>query len=123
MPITLRRKFSDQATKFYESLLQEDSPEPSLQYDTAVGYRTIGMLHSSWGESEQAEKSFRQAIAILDRLSTEYPAIEQYRHQLGYAHLELSRMLDKAGRSQEGQSVVDRGIELVRETVGRDARQ
>jgi len=112
LPEPLRRKFSDQAIKFYESLLQDDSPDASLQYDTAVGYRSIGILHTSWGELEQAENCFRHAIDILDRLTNEYPAVQQYRNQLGYADLEYSRMLGQSGRSQEASSVVQRGIEI-----------
>ena len=78
----------------------------------AVGYRTIGMLHSSWGDFQQAEEQFEQAIAILERISSEYPSLPQYRYQLGYAHLELSRMLMRAGRSQEARTLVQRGIEV-----------
>ena len=98
-------KFSDQAIKFYESLIQDDSSDPSLLYDTAVGYRTIAMIHSSWQEFEQAGKYFRKAIAILDRLASEHPTVQQYRHQLAYAHLEFSRMLYQTRRFQEAENV------------------
>jgi tetratricopeptide (TPR) repeat protein len=70
------------------------------------------MLHQSWGEFDRAENCYQKAIAILDRLSSEHPAVEQYRYQLGYAHLAFSRMLYQAGRFQEAQPIVDRGIDV-----------
>lgn len=117
IPLPLRRQFSDQATSFYESLLQDDSADGSLQYDTAVGYRTIGMLHTSWDEFLQAEKSYRRAIEILEHLTTAEPSVQHYQHQLGYAHLEFSRMLYRTGRFEEAQAIVDRGINLYEKLV------
>jgi serine/threonine protein kinase/tetratricopeptide (TPR) repeat protein len=112
VPVPLRRRFTNEAVRFYEHLLQDDSRDPSLLYDTAVGYRTIGMIHSSWQEFEPADKCFHKSIAILDRLSSEHPEVQQYRAGLAESDLEFSQMLAESGRIEEAQPVIDRGIRL-----------
>ena len=86
VPPAVRKRFSDEAVKYFLVLLQENSPDPALRYETGVGYRTLGMLHHSWQEAKQAEECYRQSIAILTTLCAEYPSIQQYRQQLGYSH-------------------------------------
>ncbi len=80
LPPPLRKRFAEEAIKFYEGLLQESNPNPSLRYETAVGYRSIGAMHATAGEIPQAEAAFRRSVAILDPLVTEHPANPDYQH-------------------------------------------
>jgi serine/threonine protein kinase len=109
VPPRLRKRFSDEAIKFYQGLLDEGTQDPTVRYETGIAYRTIGMVHAGWDEFEQGEKAFRQAIAVLDRLSTEYPDLE-YRYQLSYALAEFAVMLDKARRFEEADAVFGRAV-------------
>jgi tetratricopeptide (TPR) repeat protein len=116
MPEPLRRDFSDQAIKYYQTLLQEENADPTLRYETGVGYRTLAMVHASWGEIETAEKCYRQAIAILEILVNEEPS-EQHRQQLGYALARYGGMLNGQARFEQSQIVLMRGEEIYEELL------
>ncbi len=111
MPGPLRRDFSDQAIKYYQTLLQEENTDPTLRYETGVGYRTLAMVHASWGEIEMAEKCYLQAIAILEELVREDPS-DQHRQQLGYALARYGGMLDGVGRVGDSMIALKRGEEI-----------
>ncbi len=112
VPLDVRKRFSEQSIKYYQDLLQESSADPTLLYETAVGYRTLGMVHDSWRDSASAEKCFRQAIAILERLVTEHPTVLDYQHQLGFAHFRFCWMLRDAGQLEAGQAELERAQQI-----------
>ncbi len=116
MPSPLRRDFSDQAIKYYQTLLQEENTDPTLRYETGVGYRTLAMIHASWGEIETAENCYRQAIAILEDLVREEPS-DQHRQQLGYALARYGGMLDGVGRVGDSLIALNRGEEIYDELL------
>jgi eukaryotic-like serine/threonine-protein kinase len=93
LPLPLRQRLSDEAIKFYERLIQEPSPNPNRRYEVAIGLRTIGTLLDYAGERQESEESLQRSITILDQLVQEHPAIPQYRHQLAWSHVWLSRLL------------------------------
>ena len=112
VPLDVRKRFSEQSIKYYQDLLQESSADPTLLYETAVGYRTLGMVHDSWGDSALAEKCFRQAIAILERLVTEHPAVLDYRHQLGFVHFRFYWVLRGTGQHDEDKAELERAQQI-----------
>jgi tetratricopeptide (TPR) repeat protein len=107
----LRERFSEEAVRFYESLLQEESSNPNLRYEAAVGYRSIGTLHTTAGQPEQADEAFRRSVAILDPLVTQHPANPQYRQQLGWSLLNLGRTLRTTERVEEAKTTLLRGVD------------
>jgi serine/threonine protein kinase len=50
-----RRVFSNEAARFYQSLLQDGNDDPTLRYETAVGYRSLATMHNSIKEFAQGE--------------------------------------------------------------------
>ncbi len=65
LPLEVRSRFSNEAVKYFETLIHEDSPDPMLRYETGVAYRTMGMIQSSWNQIDLAESSYQRAIQIL----------------------------------------------------------
>ncbi len=112
LPAPLRRRISEEAVKFYESLSQEDSLDPNLQYQAAVGYRAIGSLYATDGEWADGEKFFQRSVAILDRLAGAHREVAQYRQQLAWSLLNLGRTLRNAGRPEEATVSVERATGL-----------
>jgi tetratricopeptide (TPR) repeat protein len=117
LPPAVRKRFSDQAIKYYEGLVQDNSADAALLCETAIGYRTLGMIHDSWRHPEPAEKCFRQAIAILERLVGENPTVQRYRHQLAFAYSRLSWMLRGSQRLQEADTTLQRARQIYEQLV------
>ncbi len=120
----LRKKFSEEAVKFYEGLLQQSS-DPSDRYETAIGYRSLGLLHTRAGsgvhDRDQAEDCYRKSTAILDELSKEYPAEAEYRYQLSASQRGLASFLwFQRDHSPEADVYFRKAAELLRQLVSED---
>ncbi len=120
VPTEVRRRFSEEATKYYQALIQDSASDPSSRYETGVGYRTLGILHTSWKDLGSSERCYRNAIAIFDGLLAEDPGNQKYWEQLGYTWLGFGDMLRGGGRLEEGLAALTRGEhsfeKLLRET-------
>ena len=93
VPPPLRKRFYEEAVKFYDGFIQQDNSNPALQYEAAISYAAIAGLHNKAGEPQQAEKAFTQSIEILDRLVTAYPDDRSYRSSLAWGYFHLGGIL------------------------------
>jgi tetratricopeptide (TPR) repeat protein len=112
LPPALRKVFIDKTEQYYQSLIQDGSADPSIQFDTAVGYRSLGFLHSSAKEFDQAEKYYRQSIQMLQALLKESGGDPTYRHQLAWSHSVLGAAHRATSRPAEAQKAYEEAAEL-----------
>lgn len=112
LPPSLRKKFAQETVNFYQSLLQEESADPSLRYETAVGYRSLSVMYNSLGERQQAEKFLRRSIAILDELTRIFPMAIRYRHQLAFNQYTLGLRLNVAKKFAEAETALQTSVNL-----------
>ena len=113
IPAPLRRKFRDQAAKFYASLLEGGTTDPALRYETAIGQRALGYLYQQTDGPEQAESLLRQSVEILEGLHRESPGNFDYRRQLAKSHNTLLHTLWWLRRLDEAEvsaAAVDRSL-------------
>jgi len=108
LPPSLRDKFADKAVAYYQSLLQQESSEPSLQYEKAVGLRALGSIYRS-SNVPRAEDLIRQAIGLLERLSVDDPPAFNPRIQLAWTYYELALTI-KADRPAEAENALEKAI-------------
>jgi len=80
---------------FYERFAQQNSPDTRLQARTADAYHRIGQIQQRLGRSEEAGKSYANALEIYDRLLTRDP--ENIEHIVAKA-----RLLNDRGKLVEG---------------------
>ena len=104
MPRPLRKKFADEAVKYYNNLLAEGTADRSLQYETAVGYRSIGFLSYKFSEYPEAEKLARQSLEILERLNQQDPKNRDYRQQLAWSRMLLGWVFSFTNRTAEAEA-------------------
>jgi serine/threonine protein kinase/Flp pilus assembly protein TadD len=117
LPPSLRNKFTEKTVAFYESLLNEESTSPSMQYETAVGYRSLALLHLTSKDYQQAEKFVRRAIAILDRLVSDDPETIEYRQQLAYSQYLLGSALRRSERLAAAETPLRKSAELYEKLI------
>jgi eukaryotic-like serine/threonine-protein kinase len=117
LPPGLRKVFSNETTLYYQSLIQQESTDPAVRFETAVAYRSLGGLHSSAGEFETAQKYYRQAIEILDALRKDAPTNFDYQNQLGYTSYAMGSMLKATTRPAEAVKAFEKAIDLYQDLV------
>ena len=106
--------FAAEAIKYYETLVQEGSAEPAVQYETAVGYRSLGFMFQNdpVRDDVRAEELVRKSIAILEELLRDDPNDALYRQQLGWSSWVLAHTLRRTERLAEAESSAARAAEL-----------
>jgi len=114
----LRKIFVAETARYYESLIQGAGTEPSVRYETAVGYRSLGFLHGSAKEFQPAEKYYRQSVEMLEALVKESPVNSEYREQLASSSLHLGSALKATTRPAEARKAYERAAELYEELIG-----
>jgi serine/threonine protein kinase len=112
LPPALRKRFSQEAVKFYNSLIQRADPNPSLQFDAAVSYVAIGTLHTGAGDPDEAAKAHRKSIEIIEPLVAEYPGRRSYRGHLAWSLYNLGCVLVQQNRNADAQPLVERAADI-----------
>jgi tetratricopeptide (TPR) repeat protein len=98
----VRRALLVDALEFYQEFLEENGTNPTLRYETALACIKVGEIHGVLGQFDLAEEPWRQAIALLEKLSTQFPQVAEYRENLAYCYGELGLGLSRRRRLQEG---------------------
>jgi serine/threonine protein kinase len=115
----LRKKFAEEAIRFYESFLQEESTDPALQFETAVAFRSLSQLYRSIDEMQQSEQFIHRSIARLEGLTSKFSDVAKYRQQLGYSHYALGLLLKKTKRPLEAEVAHKKAIDLYEDLIAR----
>jgi serine/threonine protein kinase/Flp pilus assembly protein TadD len=114
----LQRALLEEALRLNQQFLQEKSDDPEVRQETARTYSRLGYIRQLLGEDAEAEKLYRQALALSAGLADEFPDRLEYRvdqaHHYGYlAHLLTHR------RPHEAEEACGRGLALLNEVVAR----
>jgi tetratricopeptide (TPR) repeat protein len=80
------------------------------------GYN-LGVLLEATGRVEGAEKGYRQALQLYERLVAEHPQVPQYRQELAMTHNNLGVLLQDTGRAGEAEKAYRQALHLGR-TLG-----
>jgi serine/threonine protein kinase/Tfp pilus assembly protein PilF len=97
---------------YYDELLNRPSSRPSELYDTARAYRMTGDLHMLLNERNKAEADLRSAIAILEKLSAQFPDDLDSRQVLATSNSSLGKLLQGHGEFDEAEKHFRRGISI-----------
>jgi serine/threonine protein kinase/Tfp pilus assembly protein PilF len=112
LPLPVRKRFAEETAKFNESLMQQDLRDPDLQYEAAVGHRSMGTLQNTFGDRQKAEQLLRRSVQMLDRLASEHPTVTKYRHHLAWSCYNLGSTLNKMKRADEAKSSLEKSASL-----------
>src|SRR5205814_8400419 len=64
----IRRELLLDALKFYQKFLDKQSDDPVLRREAAHAHLRVGRIHHHLGQYQDAERAFRTAFAIFDKL-------------------------------------------------------
>ena len=97
----VRRELLVDALELYQGFLKENGTNPTLRYEAALANIKVGEIHGVLSELDLAEEAWRQSIATLEKLSTQFPQVPEYRENLAYCFEELGETLARRGRHKE----------------------
>jgi tetratricopeptide (TPR) repeat protein len=102
-----------QGLAIYEQLVQEFPRDPTYAEELAWAlYLDGGRLGP-----QDAEKAFRRAIAINERLARESPAVPGYRDGIGLCHLGLGSLLMSTGRRTQAEEALRLAVGIVEQQL------
>lgn len=107
---TVRRELLQDALKFYQGFVAQQSDDAELRFETGKAWRRLGKIHEALGERAQEEQSYREALAIQKQLATEQPDDLMIRAELAACHNNLGVSLqfkNPAEAMQESQLAVE----------------
>jgi tetratricopeptide (TPR) repeat protein len=90
---------------------------PEYRSDLGRGYWYLGGLLDSVRRRPEAEKAYRSALAIQNRLVAEFPSVPEYRQQLALSHLGLGETLRYLGRPQEHRQALQEAAAILEKLV------
>ncbi len=96
----VRRKLLEDALKFYEAVPDKVDTEASQQ-EVARAYLRIGKIHQLLGKHAEAQKAYREAVALLNKLVAEAPREPSHQQELARGLHDLGSLLSEVGRLAE----------------------
>jgi tetratricopeptide (TPR) repeat protein len=71
--LTVRRELTEDALRLFQELAREEDRDPEIRYEVGSAWRRKGKLQGGMGQREQAEQSYRKAVAVFEQLTAEEP--------------------------------------------------
>jgi tetratricopeptide (TPR) repeat protein len=93
-------------------LVQYKGSDPAVSHAIGNGLRRVGEMHQWLGDSRRAEEAYDQAVAVLEKLAGDFPAVPRYRYELAGTCNNLGDLLVSAGRPRDAEAVLTRSLTL-----------
>ncbi|MCI0357784.1 MAG: tetratricopeptide repeat protein, partial [Planctomycetaceae bacterium] len=116
----IRRDLMLDALRFYQKFLDKKSDDPVIRREVALAHRRLGAIHSRFGEQEKAEKSYHNAVEMLERLDPSSLADPALGRDRVNCHIEISWVLGALGKGDEAVKNLRRAVDLA-EKLDREA--
>ena len=123
----LRRRLLGEPISFFRSLrdqLEADAktrPE-SLESLSSAAYQH-GFLSHAIGDRDDAFKSFKEGLAILERLVREFPSESKYQSKLAMSHFGMGRVQFSIGQPRDGRASIEQASAIYSNLLRHDPGQ
>jgi serine/threonine protein kinase/Flp pilus assembly protein TadD len=92
--------------------LSPPQEQPGLRAGLAGSHHNLGLLLAGLGKRAEAEKEYRQALALYEKLAADFPAVPEYRHDLASSHNNLGALLAGLGKRAEAEKEYRQALAL-----------
>ena len=94
---------------------------PEYHLIAAASHHTLGDVVEQMGRHLDAERSYRRAIALEEKLAGNWPAMPEYQRKLAISNVKLAALLQAAGRPAEAEQEYRRAIALAEKVADPEA--
>ena len=119
----VRRELLEDALGFCEQFLEQSpTPDRNVRFQAGSTHGRLAKILQTMSRNEPAEHNYRGAIAILERLTDEFPADRAYRFQLAKQYYNMA-ILCRAAKSGSGmEPLLIHALDLQERLVEEDPR-
>jgi tetratricopeptide (TPR) repeat protein len=113
------RRLLQQTQVFYGRVLKERRDDPAAREQAGLAYKRLGRIHYAFGNYEESEHAYRQAVNVFEKLAEDFP--EDGRHQMNIVGTMDNREdpLRALGRDTEADEIEPARREKVKSLVRR----
>jgi eukaryotic-like serine/threonine-protein kinase len=108
----LQREFLQEALAFYQEFARQQSEDPEAQIEAAVALRRVGDIDEELSNHEETERTYLQAIEILNDLVDRPHDNPRRREELSAVQLKLARLYHIDGRNPEAADRFTQALEI-----------
>jgi serine/threonine protein kinase/Tfp pilus assembly protein PilF len=113
-----QKKFLTEVLKYYQEFAGEKADDETSRARTAAAGERVGLIERRLGRREEAGAAFRMARDGYARLATDFPAVPEYRHQLGRNRSHLGEVLQDLGKRSEAEDEHRQALGIQEKLVG-----
>src|SRR5205823_12172640 len=93
-----QREFLQKALGYYCEFARESAAEQEGRRLEGNANFRVAYLLKNLGEPTEAEKAYRTALVIFEKLAADFPAVSEYREELAISHNGLAILLRDLGK-------------------------
>jgi serine/threonine protein kinase len=98
--------------RFYDQFAEQNVTNPDLQLEAAKAYRRIRDIQQWRGQVDRAEVVDQRAIAILEKLTVEFPSVSSYRYELAKTYAQINTQSTEPGVLETNERRLHRALEI-----------
>jgi tetratricopeptide (TPR) repeat protein len=98
--------------QYQEQLYRESSEDAASRMETGRAFRALGHIQNVLEQRFKAEKAYGRAIALLEPLTVQFPAVPAYRFELAQSFQGLGTVFVSAGRAREAEKPLRQALAL-----------
>jgi tetratricopeptide (TPR) repeat protein len=88
----------------------------------AGSHNDLGNLLDDLGRRDEAEKAYRSALALWEKLAEQFPAVPDYAMNLGGGYCNFGQLVRDQGQPEAALSWFDKAIDRVQTVLAKDQR-
>src|SRR5262249_55217345 len=111
---------AQRAEEIFARLATQYPDDRSHRANVAVSRGQQAQALRELDQFAEAERAFRDTLAIRERLSAEFPDVPVYRRELGSTLQRLATLLKERGDAAQSMTVLQRSLDVSRRLVAED---
>jgi serine/threonine protein kinase len=123
----LREKMVKNALEYLDNLSAENLDDKELQIELADAYEKVGNVQgnpysANLGNQNGALESYQKALAIRQKLFSEYPSENKIKYEVGFGYNNIGDILWDKGDNEESLSNYRQGLQFFEELTQTDSQ-
>jgi serine/threonine-protein kinase len=111
----LRKRLLETAARFHEKFKELGGDDPDVQAERAQAYFELAFIAKEIGSTEEADRNYRQSLALWQALVEAHPGNRDYQRGLSYCYNDMADCLRSLGRSKDAGEAYRKSLAIKQE--------